>query len=66
MLGDLTIDHAERRVTLAGRSAELQAKEYQLLYELSVNAGRVLTTTRCTEGSGAPRSRTTCGRSART
>ena len=43
MLGDLTIDYAERLVTLAGRTVHLRAKEYQLLYELSVNAGRVLT-----------------------
>ncbi len=43
VLGDLVIDYAERQVTLAGRPVELRAKEYQLLYELSVNAGRVLT-----------------------
>ena len=43
VLGDLTIDYAERLVTLAGRPVELRAKEYQLLYELSVNAGRVVT-----------------------
>ena len=41
--GDLAIDYAERRVTFAGRVVELRAKEYQLLYELSVNAGRVVT-----------------------
>ena len=41
--GDLYIDYAERRVTFAGRVVELRAKEYQLLYELSVNAGRVVT-----------------------
>ena len=41
--GDLVIDYAERRVTLAGRPVELRAKEYRLLYELSANAGRVLT-----------------------
>ncbi len=40
--GDLAIDYAERRVTFAGRVVELRAKEYQLLYELSVNAGRVV------------------------
>ena len=40
---DLYIDYAERRVTFAGRVVELRAKEYQLLYELSVNAGRVVT-----------------------
>ena len=43
MVADLTIDYAERLVTLAGRPVELRAKEYQLLYELSVNAGRVVT-----------------------
>ena len=43
VLGDLTIDYAERLVALAGRPVELRAKEYQLLYELSTNAGRVLT-----------------------
>ena len=39
----LTIDYAQRRVTLAGRPVELTATEYALLYELSVHAGRVLT-----------------------
>ena len=43
VLGDLTIDYAERLVTLAGCPVRLRAKEYQLLYELSVNAGRVVT-----------------------
>ena len=43
VLGDLAIDYAERRVTFAGHPVELRAKEYQLLYELSVNAGRVVT-----------------------
>ena len=43
VLGDLTIDYDERRVTLAGRPVELTAKEYGTLVELSVNAGRVLT-----------------------
>ena len=41
--GDLTIDYTGRRVTFAGQPVELRAKEYQLLYELSVNAGRVVT-----------------------
>ena len=41
--GDLTIDYADRRVTLAGRPLHLTAKEYDLLFELSVNAGRVMT-----------------------
>ena len=43
VLGDLSIDYDERRVTLAGRPVELTAKEYGTLAELSVNAGRVLT-----------------------
>ena len=42
-LGDLAIDYAERRVTLAGRPVQLTATEYGLLAELSANAGRVLT-----------------------
>ena len=43
VLGELTIDYAERRVTLAGRPVQLTAIEYGLLLELSANAGRVLT-----------------------
>ena len=43
VLGDLTIDYAERRVTVANRPVELSATEYGLLCELSVNAGRVVT-----------------------
>ena len=42
-LGGLTIDYAQRLVTLAGRPVRLTATEYRLLFELSVNAGRVLT-----------------------
>ncbi len=42
VLGDLTIDYAERRVTVAGQPVELTATEYELLCELSVNAGRVV------------------------
>ena len=41
--GELTIDYAGRLVTLAGRPVRLTATEYKLLFELSVNAGRVLT-----------------------
>ena len=40
--GDLTIDYPERLVTLAGRPVQLTATEYQLLFDLSVNAGRVV------------------------
>ena len=43
VFGDLTIDYAERRVTLVGRPVQLTAIEYGLLFELSTNAGRVLT-----------------------
>ena len=43
LLGDLTIDYAERRVTVAGRPVQLTATEYDVLLELSVNAGRGLT-----------------------
>ena len=41
-MGDLTIDYAERTVTLAGRPVQLTSTEYNLLSELSMNAGRVL------------------------
>ena len=43
VLGDLTIDYAERRVTLAGRPVRLVPMEYRMLTELSASAGRVLT-----------------------
>ena len=43
VLGDLTIDYAERRVTVAGSPVQLTATEYELLFELSAHAGRVLT-----------------------
>ena len=43
VLADLTINYAERLVTLAGKPVDLTAIQYRLLVELSVNAGRVLT-----------------------
>ncbi len=43
VLGDLQIIYAERGVTVAGRQVRLTATEYNLLFELSINAGRVLT-----------------------
>ena len=43
VFGDLTIDYAQRRVTLGGRPVQLTAIEYGLLFELSANAGRVMT-----------------------
>ena len=42
VLGDLTIDYADRRVTIASRRVDLTAAEYKLLFELSLNAGRVV------------------------
>ena len=42
LVGDLAIDHVERSVTVAGHPAELTPTEYKLLFELSMNAGRVL------------------------
>jgi len=41
-LGGLTIDYAERTVSVHERPVQLTATEYTLLYELSTNAGRVL------------------------
>ena len=43
ILGELQISYAERGVTLADRPVYLTATEYRLLFELSINAGRVLT-----------------------
>ena len=43
VLGELTIDYAGRRVSLAGRPVRLTAIEHQLLVELSAHAGLVLT-----------------------
>ena len=43
LAGDLSINYSERQVSVAGRSVRLTATEYALLYELSVEAGRVLT-----------------------
>ena len=43
VLGDLSISYPERRVEIAGRAVHLTATEYQMLFELSVNPGVVLT-----------------------
>jgi DNA-binding response OmpR family regulator/anti-sigma regulatory factor (Ser/Thr protein kinase) len=43
VLGDLTVNFAERRVTVKGREVRLSATEYKILYELAANSGRVLT-----------------------
>ena len=41
--GDLVLDFAQRRVTLAGNPTHLVAMEYRMLAELAANAGQVLT-----------------------
>ena len=41
--GVLSIDYAERLVTVAGDPLDLTATEYSVLYELAVHAPRVLT-----------------------
>ena len=43
VLGELTIDHEQRRATLAGRPLELTATEYELLRALALKAGKVAT-----------------------
>ncbi|MDE3001011.1 MAG: response regulator [Gemmatimonadota bacterium] len=43
VLRDLTVNFEERSVTVGGRRVELTAHEYELLYELCVNPGRVVT-----------------------
>ena len=43
--GELTVDLAAHRVTLAGDEIELSSREYSLLQMLLENAGRVLTRT---------------------
>jgi two-component system KDP operon response regulator KdpE len=41
--GDLEINFAERRVTVAGRKVKMTPTEYNLLSELALNKGKVLT-----------------------
>lgn len=41
--GDLVINFAQRRVFVRGREIRLTATEYQVLYHLGCNAGKVLT-----------------------
>ncbi len=63
VFGELTIDYAERRATLAGRPVQLTAIEYGLLFELSANAGRVMTYDRLLQrvwACGAPATRGGC------
>ena len=42
VLGDLTIDYAQRRVTVSGRPVPLTPTEFDLLAELAAEAGRVV------------------------
>ena len=42
VLGGLVIDYAEREVRVAGSAVELTPNEYDVLFELSVHAGRVV------------------------
>ena len=41
--GEMVVDYDSHVVTVAGRKTQLTATEYKLLFELSSNAGRVLT-----------------------
>ncbi len=41
-VGELKVNYAERRVSIAGNPVQLTDTEYRLLLELSANAGRVL------------------------
>ena len=41
-MGGLAIDYVERIVSVSGQPVKLTATEYRLLYELSVNAGQVM------------------------
>ncbi len=42
-LEGLVINYTDRSVTVSGHPVQLSATEYKLLFELSINAGRVLT-----------------------
>ena len=42
-LGDLSISYTDRAVTASDRPVKLSATEYKLLFQLSTNAGRVMT-----------------------
>ena len=42
-LGDLNVNYLERRVSVAGRTVQLTATEYEVLVELSLSPGRVAT-----------------------
>jgi two-component system, OmpR family, response regulator QseB len=48
-IGDLTIEPAKHKASLAGMSLELPLREYTLLLELARNAGRFVTRTKLEE-----------------
>ena len=50
VLGDLAIDYANRSVSVASRPIGLTPREYGVLYELSSNAGAVLTQDQILQG----------------
>jgi two-component system KDP operon response regulator KdpE len=43
VLGDLSVNFAERRVCIDGQPISLSATEYKVLYELATHSGLVLT-----------------------
>ena len=43
VLADLSLDYVESKATFGGQPLHLTATEYALLFEMSINAGRVLT-----------------------
>ena len=43
VLGELSIDYEQRRVTVAGRTVRLTPIEFELLRALSLNAGKIMT-----------------------
>ncbi len=50
--GELSVDYALRRVTLAGNPVALTATECRMLVEISAKAGLLLPTSTCCNGSG--------------
>ena len=54
LLGDLIVDYAERLVTVAGEAVKLTPIEYDLLVELSAEAGRVVPYTRLLQRAWSP------------
>ena len=66
VLGDLCINYAGRRVTLAGLPVHLLPIEYRMLVQLSASAGRVLTYEHFMDrvgGQRRPAAHASCGKS---